>query len=597
VERVDGYAPIRDYGVIGDGRTAALVARDGSIDWLCLPDVDSPAVFAAVLDSRRGGSFELCPDEPFEARRRYVEGTNVLETTFVTTSGTVRVTDALTLVGEDIAPLREVVRRVEGLAGKVRLRWRVDPRFGFATKRARLSTRRTYVVADAGGEAIAIRSCDAGEPRIDDGGFAGEFVSAQGSRHLLVLSHAHRQPLVIGGRDDVEQRLDYTLAFWRRWSGRARYDGPWRAQVVRSALLLKLLVHSPSGAIVAAPTSSLPEWIGGTRNWDYRFTWLRDASYTLDALLDLGYLEEAHAFFWWLMHASRLTQPRLQILYRVNGSAHAPERELDHLAGYRGSRPVRVGNGAAEQLQLDVYGFVLDSIWRYARDMGRLDGDTGKEVARIADFVVCTWREPDSGIWEVRGGTRHFTQSKAMCWVALDRACQLADAGYIPNRGDRWRGEAALVRDFVEEHCWDEQRRSYVRASDLPEADASLLTLALLDYCEGRDPRLHSTIDCVQRELREGPLVWRYRGEDGVPGDEGAFLACSFWLANALARAGRGEEAMQLMDDALGVSNDLGLFSEEALADGTFLGNFPQALTHLALVNAAVSIQQRVLER
>jgi GH15 family glucan-1,4-alpha-glucosidase len=397
--------------------------------------------------------------------------------------------------------------------------------------------------------------------------------------------------LVIPGREDSERRLKRTVNFWPQWADRSEYNGSWREAVVRSTLALKLLTFAPSGAIVAAPTTSLPEWIGGERNWDYRFTWPRDASWTLDALLRLGFRNEAHAFFWWLMHASRLTQPRLQILYRIDGSDHSGERELRDLDGYRGSAPVRIGNGASKQIQLDLYGAVLEAIWLYGKEVGHLDGDTGKEVARIADYVASHWRDPDNGIWEVRDERTHYTQSKALCWVALDRACALADEGMIPNRNTRWRTEADELQRFVDTEGWDEERRSYVRAPDLRELDASLLTLALLGYHEPRDKRIQSTIAAIERELREGPYVYRYRGEDGLAGEEGAFLTCSFWLVDAYARTGRLDDANALMEELVGLANDVGLYSEEIDArTGEFLGNFPQGLTHLALVNAAVSI-------
>jgi GH15 family glucan-1,4-alpha-glucosidase len=592
VERVDGYAPIREYALVGDGRTGALIARDGSVDWLCLPDIDSPTVFARILDAERGGSFRLEPSAPFEAERRYLESSNVLETTFTTADGRVRVTDAMTLTDVTrISPMRELVRRVEALAGTVPLAWTFDPRFGYTRGDTRIARRAGRWFAHSGCDAVVLGLCNTGEGTLHNGVISGELELAEGASALLSLSAANKEPAVIPGRDDTERRLERTMRFWPEWAGRIRYEGAWREEVVRSALVLKLLTFAPSGAIVAAPTASLPEWIGGERNWDYRFTWVRDASWTLDALLRLGVHEEAHAFFWWLMHASRLTQPRLQVLYRINGSVHTKERELPELAGYRNSPPVRIGNGAAGQVQLDLYGAVLEAIWLYAQEVGRLDGDTGKEVARIADFVAEHWRDPDNGIWEVRSERTQFTQSKALCWVALDRACELAESGMIPDRTNRWRAVADEVRAFVDGDGWDDKRRSYIRAPELRELDASLLTLVLLRYAPPGNERIRGTVDAIERELRNGPFVYRYRGEDGLEGEEGAFLTCSFWLVDALARCGRVDDANGLMEDLLGLANDVGLYSEEIdQRSGEFLGNFPQALTHLALVNAAVSI-------
>ena len=592
MERVDGYAPIREYALVGDGRTGALIARDGSIDWLCLPNVDSPSVFARMLDADRGGSFRLEPANPYEAERRYQPNSNVLETTFTTAEGRVRVTDAMTLTDiKRISPMRELVRKVEALSGTVPLNWSLEPRFGYGRADTRIERRHGRWFAHAGADALVLGLCDAGDGEARDGAISGRIELAQGSSAILSLAAAHEEPVVIPGREDSERRLERTVSFWPRWADRADYDGSWREAVVRSILALKLLTFAPSGAIVAAPTTSLPEWIGGARNWDYRFTWLRDASWTLDAMLRLGFRDEAHAFFWWLMHATRLTQPRLQILYRIDGSDHMDERELPQLHGYRGSAPVRIGNGASAQVQLDLYGAVLQAIWLYAKKVGHLDGDTGKEVARIADYVADHWRDPDNGIWEVRDERTHYTQSKALCWVALDRACALADEGRIPDRSERWGTEADELKQFVETKSWDEKRCSYVRAPDLRELDASLLTLALLGYEPPHGKRIQGTIAAVERELRDGPYVYRYLGEDGLAGDEGAFLTCSFWLVDAYAHLGRLDDAYALMDELVGLANDVGLYSEEIdPRTGDFLGNFPQGLTHLALVNAAVSI-------
>jgi GH15 family glucan-1,4-alpha-glucosidase len=592
VPRQDGYAPIRDYAAIGDGRTAGLVALDGAIDWLCLPDVDSGPVFGRILDARRGGSFELEPEVAYETERRYQEASNVLETTFRTSSGVVRVTDALLLADDRLSPMRELARRVEGLSGEVPMRWRVEPRFDFGRTTTRIGTRGGRPFAWARKDAFALGAWDCGTPEISDAAISGQFTAGQGTRGLLDLSATHQEPCVLPTRGDAERRLERTERFWPGWSSRASYSGPWREAVLRSALVLKLCVFSPSGAIVAAPTTSLPECIGGSRNWDYRFTWLRDASFALDALLRLGYRDEAESFFWWFMHASRLTQPQLHVLYRVDGSVHTSESDIEGFAGYRDSRPVRVGNGAAQQVQLDVYGDVLDSVWLYLSHGGELDRSTAKDVAKIADHVCEIWRGKDSGIWEVRAEPQHFIHSKVMCWVALDRACRLAEKGAIPDRRARWRREAEAIRDFVEREGSDSESNSYIRAPTMREADGSLLTLPLFGYHEADDPRLAATIDRVVRELADGPRVFRYRGEDGAEGGEGAFLTCSFWLVEALARTGRLEAARSLMDELLGLANDVGLYAEELGERSTFLGNFPQALVHLALANAAVSFTE-----
>jgi GH15 family glucan-1,4-alpha-glucosidase len=593
VERtVDGYAPIREYGLVGDGRTAALVAADGSIDWLCLPNVDSPSVFGRILDPGRGGFFQLEPTERYESERRYRPETNLLETTFRGSGGVVRVTDAMTLTDDGhFSPQRELCRQIECLDGEVPLRWRVEPRFDYGRSRPRIGNRAGRWFVEHGTDAFSLGLWDAGEATEADAGLEGEFRLERGKTALISLAAAHQEPAVLPGREDTERRLAHTDSFWREWIGSMRYEGDWREAVARSALVLKLLVFAPSGAIVAAPTASLPEWIGGGRNWDYRFTWLRDASWTLDALIRLGFDREAHAFFWWLMHATRLTRPRLQILYRVDGGAHSEEHKLSELVGYRGSAPVRIGNGAARQVQLDVYGAVFDSIWLYALHVGHLAGETGKEIAGIADYVAEHWRDRDSGIWEVRSEEMHFIQSKALCWVALDRACKLGERGFIPDRSERWRAEADEIRAFVESEGWDEERGSYIRAPGLRELDASLLTLAILSYDYPPSRRMGDTIEAIQRELQKGPFVYRYKGEDGVPGDEGAFLTCSFWLVDALAREGRLDRACSLMDELVGQANDLGLYAEEIDPEtGAFLGNFPQGLTHLALINAATSI-------
>ncbi|HEV3140214.1 MAG TPA: glycoside hydrolase family 15 protein, partial [Vicinamibacterales bacterium] len=575
-ERVAGYAGIEDYAIIGDGRTAALVARDGAIDWLCLPNLDSPSVFCAILDADRGGAFALAPAIPFECSRRYLADTNVLETTFVTDRGSVRVIDALTLPDDRLEPMRELARSIEGLSGSVPMRWSVSPRFDYGERAPRWDMRCGMPVATWGAEALAVSNWSAGAPTMSNGSVCGHFEAAAGSRALIAMSTAYAEPLVFPARDAVERRLAATIRYWQKWAGDRGYTGRWRDLVVRSALVLKLLIFSPSGASVAAPTTSLPEDIGGERNWDYRFCWIRDSNFVIDALLALDCYDEAQSLFWWFMQATALTEPELHVLYRLDGGVGPKERDLPR-RGYRDSRPVRVGNGAIEQTQLDIYGDLLETAWLFSEGHRRIDADTGAVLARIADHVCDLWRRPDSGIWEVRNGPFHFTHSKVMCWVALDRAARLADRGEVPSRhAARWRGEAAAIEAFVEARCWSEQRRSYTRTADSRDVDASLLMLPLVGYGDPRGPRVGGTINAVAHDLRAGDFVYRYHAVDGVAGGEGCFLNCSFWLVHALARAGRLDEAVDLMDRLTQRANDVGLYSEEIdPSSGHFLGNFP----------------------
>ena len=592
--RVEGYAPLRSYAAIGDGRTVALIADDGSIDWLCLPHLDSSAVFANLLDASRGGAFSLAPTVPYKVQRRYLEGTNVLETTFSTATGTARVIDAMTIPSDTVAlcPERELVRQIEGVTGVVSFHWSVAPRFQDAQARTHIGRRDGVPVAWCRGAALAVCSWDAGRPSVMPEEILGAFATSPGSRAFIALSAAQGEPLVFPARADVEGRLAATIDWWMGWT--ITYGGLWRNAVERSALALKLLVHAPSGAVAAAATTSLPEELGGERNWDYRFSWVRDSAFILNALLQLGRSDEAEAFFWWVMHASQRTHPHLQVLYRLDGDSRAAEKSLD-LAGYRGSRPVRIGNGAAAQVQLDIYGDLLQAAWLFAEAGNLIDTDIARRLAEIADLVCRIWTEPDAGLWEVRSGPEHFTQSKIMCWIALDRAIRLSERGVLPDaHAEQWREQAKNIQAFVDEHCWSDTKRSYVRFAGSEELDASLLLGVLFEYVPLVEGRLEATVEAIRDGLAHGVFVYRYAGDDGLSGQEGAFLACSFWLAEAFARVGRQREAVDLMDDLVSLANDVGLLAEEIdPTSGAFLGNLPQALTHLGLISAALAVQRR----
>lgn len=588
-----GYCPLRSYAAIGDGRTVALIALDGSVDWLCVPDLDSPAVFARLLDAGAGGSFAMHPDLPFTASRRYLQGTNVLETTFRTEAGVVRVTDAMTVPGDGLSPQRELVRSIEGLRGTVPMTWKVSPRPGYGTGRTRLGWRAGVPVATWGNDAMAVCSWGAGTPSIMAEGIAGALEVPAGGRALFALSAAHQEPLVLAGEEDVRARLVRTIAMWREWSAALLVRGDWYEATVRSALVLKLLVYAPSGAIAAAATTSLPEALGGGRNWDYRFCWVRDSALVLNALLRMGCLAEADAFFWWLMQASQLTHPRLRVLYRLDGGVQTRERTVP-LQGYLGSAPVRIGNAAADQIQLDVYGDLLQAAWLYASAGRRIDADIAHRLSETADLVCTLWAQPDAGLWEVRSEPQHFTQSKMMCAIALDRAVKLAERGYLPTRHvSRWVAVTSAIREYIETQCWSDTRKAYLRYAGGDELDASVLLGVIFSYQPPDHPRLVSTVRAIREELMTGPFLYRYSGDDGLSGQEGAFLTCSFWMVEAMALQGQLGEATEMMHRLVSIGNDVGIFAEEVEpGSGDFLGNLPQGLTHLSLINAALTLAE-----
>ena len=590
MKRDDGFAPIGAYAAIGDGRTAALVAADGSVDFLSLPTLHAPTTFAALLDPDRGGRFALEPEGRFDVERRYVGRTNVLETTFTTRNGSVRVTDALNLQAGGLLPWTELARRVEGLAGEVSLRWRVEPRFDWGRVEPRIVRRRGAPVAEGAGVQLGVHAWEAGDPEVADGSICGSFTVRQGERALLALCGTHDQPIPIPRRHDVERRLDATVEDWQRWLGAWHYDGPWQEEVARSALALKLLVHSPTGAIAAAPTTSLPERIGGDKNYDYRYAWVRDTAYTLDALMRLGLPAQVHDSFTFLLEAVRTTAPDLRPFYDLDGSEAEREEELP-LRGYRGSRPVRYGNAARSQLQLGSWGDLLETADLYVELGNALDGRTADMLGDCVDRLCLVWGDPDSGIWEL-DEHRHWTSSRLSVWMALDRAVMLVEAGQLPGtHAQRWRDERERVRAFVEERCWSEELGAYA-ASPAADGmlDAAVLRMVRMGWSSVPADRTARTVDAIRDRLAAGgPLLWRTTEHVG---QEGAFVACSFWLVEALARLGRVGEARELMDELLQASNDVGLFSEEIDPEsGELLGNFPQGLSHLALVNAAGAIE------
>jgi GH15 family glucan-1,4-alpha-glucosidase len=591
---------LADYAIVGDSRTAALISRGGSVDWLCLPRPDSPSIFGRILDPG-AGRLGIQPRESFTSSRRYVPATNVLETTFRTADGVVLVRDAMPVTSEEakrrqVRPQHELLREIDGLEGRVRLDIAYEPRPDYARRRPQLRERGGLGIWAQDGRFMAVLGSDI-PLRVDsDGaGARGDVEVAAGQTRYVSFAYGDDAPAVTPALGQAaHERMAQSIAWWQEWSARSTYRGRYAEPVMRSLLVLKLLSYAPSGAIIAAPTTSLPEEIGGVRNWDYRYCWLRDASLTVRALLSLGYSDEATAFCSWLLHATRLTWPDLNIVYDVFGGTDLREYELPHLEGHRGSRPVRIGNDAVCQFQLDVYGELLDAVCQVLLpSVSHLDRDTRRMLEGIGDTVCRRWAEPDEGIWEVQSGRFHHTHSKVLAWVALQRLLDLGKAGLIEKADGRYRAVRDAIRAEIEAHGFSEAQGTYVRAYDGEELDASLLLLPIYGFLEGSAPRMQATIEAILQRLAVGHFVFRYRaGADGVAGGESAFGIACFWAVEALARAGQGERARAMFEALLEHANDVGLYAEELdPASGEPLGNFPQAFTHVGLINAALALE------
>lgn len=592
-----GYAPIASYGFLADGCTGALIGPEGAVEWMCAPRFDGPSVFAAILDRSHGGSFRLRPLGPAASHtRRYLPETNVIETTWSRAGSKAVVYDFLALLAEgphgpgEVHEHGDLVRLVECKEGEVEFEARVAARPGYARSAPQLAKASHGYAIEAEGQGLNLRS-DA-PLRVEGPDLVSRFRLAAGESVAFCLKYTGGQPARDYGAAAAREALRVTADSWRAWARRCRYEGRYREQVLRSALVLKGLVCHCSGALLAAPTTSLPEAPGGERNWDYRFMWFRDAALTLLAFFRLGYAHEAEDFMQFALEQCIVCDEELQVLIGIGGELEAPERALDHLEGYACSRPVRIGNAAQGQLQLDTYGELLDAAWLYQRMTGNVGERHWALLRDLVDYAVRNWRRPDNGIWEVRGPPQHFTHSKLMSWVALDRGIRLA--GELSHDADarHWAPVRDEIASDVLARGYDARLGAFVQAYGSKALDASALRFSHVGFLAGDDPRMLTTIDRVRERLEVDGLVYRYRTDetdDGLAGSEGAFGICSFWLVSSLALAGRTDEAEELLGRLLGRANDLGLYAEQLTPDGQLLGNFPQAFTHLSLIQAVAN--------
>ncbi|GAA4157588.1 glycoside hydrolase family 15 protein [Actinomadura keratinilytica] len=592
------YLPVAEHGLIGDLRSVALVGTDGTIDWYCCPAFDSPSVFGAILDARRGGSFELATAAPAATKQFYFPDTNVLITRFFTDDGVGEVQDFMPVSGPGECERHRLIRRVVCVRGTVPFRTRVAPRFGYGADPHVLRLHGGIAVFESAALALALTSTVPVEH--DDRDAWAEFKLAEGDSEVFALDRiSDRVPPRGCPHAEADREFDATVRFWRRWLSASRYRGRWREMVHRSALTLKLLTYAPTGAIVAAPTTSLPERIGGERNWDYRYVWVRDAAFCVYALLRLGFTDEAEAFMNFLIRHVSLrgdgADGPLQIMYGIDGRTDLPERVLGHLEGHRGSAPVRIGNGAVGQLQLDIYGALIDSVYLYDKWGQPISSDHWDQVCTLVDWVCDHWDQPDEGIWETRGGRRDFLYSRLMCWVAIERAVRLANHRGLPADLRRWRQARDAIYRRIMDRGWSARRRAFVQYEGGDVLDAALLMMPLGKFVSPTDPKWLSTLDALTADLVSDSLVYRYdpaASPDGLRGEEGTFSICSFWYVEALVRAGRVDEARLAFEKMLTYANHLGLYAEEISRTGEQQGNFPQAFTHLALISAAFNLDR-----
>ena len=589
---------IAEHGLIGDLQTAALVATDGSIDWYCCPRFDSPSVFASLLDQQRGGVFRIAPEgDDYVVKQLYFPDTAVLITRFMSDEGVAELTDFMPIADnpKTATARHRIVRVVRGIRGQVRLKLECAPRFDYARGQHSLEVTEHGAVFEYGDLRMTLHGAQGLERQGSDVRLT-RVIGANDTLGVILESGADGPPRAVAW-GELWELFENTMNFWRDWLGHSTYHGRWREMVDRSAMTLKLMTYAPTGALVAAPTAALPEQPGGERNWDYRFTWVRDASFSVGALLALGFQDEAFSFLTWLRDRIEeqvgTTSGPLKIMYRVDGSSDLKEETLDHLDGYHASRPVRIGNGAADQLQLDIYGEAMFALRQVGHGHAPI-GDRGwKALVGMTDWVADHWDQPDEGIWETRGGRRDFTYGRAMCWVALDGAVRLASELGRPANVAHWVAARDAVYNQVIERCWNPGRNAFVQYHGTDVMDASVLAMPLTGFVVPNDPMWLSTLDAIEQELVSDSLVYRYNpsaSPDGLTGNEGTFSICTFWYVDALARSGRLEQGRYVFEKMLTYANHLGLFSEEIAPTGEQLGNFPQAFSHLSLIGAAVQL-------
>jgi GH15 family glucan-1,4-alpha-glucosidase len=594
------YKKISDYGIIGDLHSIALVGLDGSIDWMCLPHIDSPSIFGALLDDKKGGRFSITPVEEWDSVAEYIPGTNILQTRFRTRTGVVQITDFMPVcscgVEEHEEESHELYRLIEIPEGQVRASIVFDPRFDYARAATVLKEHGNRVSATGNNDLVLLSSSR--KINTTNSMVSEEWNLSRGDRVWLNLRFGVGEPEELD-QEKAEKALKETETYWKNWlniseTGRAVRLGPYKDRVERSALVLKLLYYEPTGTIAAAATTSLPEEIGGERNWDYRYTWVRDTSFTLQALFNLGHLSETEGYIRWIEKLlSEHGAEKMQIMYGLRGEGDLPEEELDHLDGYKGSRPVRIGNGAAEQRQLDIYGELMDAALKLSDYVGKIDAKIWPFLEGVCDYVVDHWRDKDSGIWEVRGGPFEFVYSKVMCWVALDRGIIMAKRYGFPADLNKWEKTGDEIKNEVLEKGWNDKKKAFVQHYETDILDSSNLLIPILDFLPFTDPKVISTVEATQRELSYDGFLYRYIGEDGLSGEEGTFLLCTFWLINNLIALGRLDEAEALIHRIEGIANHLGLFSEEYDVNWReSLGNFPQAFTHIGYINSVMALQQ-----